>query len=294
MKCKYWKGLLLSLFCVSVNAAMCGANRVVYVTLDGLAPYEITPEQMPYLYSHLIPKGVMLGTAGDTHKMEVASIPKSFPSYLSQMTGAVQDCDTNECPRVGVETFPETLKRELQLDQLDVAIFASWEPIQRAVEHIKGTLYVDSGDNGSTRDDETTFLKAAEYFFSMKPRFAWLSLDASDHYAHEEDRENFLLTLKDYDRYLKSITGYVSHDDCTADNTWFVITTDHGRGLGDQWGHHGTRWPYSKNTWMLIVNSHDLVRDDNQKTPIPYDMRKDAYSTLDIKPMILSMMGVKG
>lgn len=293
MKRNSWVGLLFGLCCASVMAGSCDVTRVIYVTLDGLAPYEITPEQMPYLYNHLIPKGVMLGTAGDTHKMEVASIPKSYPSYLSQMTGKVQDCDTNDCPRVGEPTLPEIIKTQLKLDKYDVGIFASWEPIQRAVEHRKGNLYVDSGENGDTRNDEKTFLAAAEYFFNMAPVFTWVSLDASDHYAHEEDRVSFLKTLKDYDRYLKNMTRYVSNDQCMAKNTWFVVTTDHGRGLGDQWGHHGTKWPYSKNTWMLILNTNDIKREDHQTTPIPYDMSKEAYSTLDIKPMILSMLGIK-
>lgn len=49
----------------------------------------------------------------------------------------------------------------------------------------------------------------------------------------------------------------------------------------------------SANTWMLILNAKDLVRADKQKTPILYDMTKEGYSRLDIKPMIESMLDVK-
>jgi len=281
-------GFLLS-STLAANAAQCHAKRVIYMTWDGTAPYEVTSEHFPYLFSKVLPHADFLGTYGGKRLMTVASIPLSYPSYLSQMTGKVGPCMSNDCPRVDSETLPEELKRRLQLDKSETAVFASWEPIQRAVEHIKGNLTVDSGEDGHTRADDKTFLLAYDYLTQIKPTFLWLSLDASDHYAHQNDRANFEKTLHEYDGYFHKLIDAVNQDPC-MDDTWFVVTTDHGRGLGKNWTSHGVKYPFSKFTWMVILHAKDL--QTGQRTQIPYDMTKASYSTKTVRPLVKSFFNV--
>lgn len=281
-------GFLLS-STLAANAAKCHAKRVIYMTWDGTAPYEVTSEHFPYLFSNVLPHADFLGAFGGKRLMTVASIPLSYPSYLSQMTGKVGPCTSNECPRVDSETLPEELKRRLQLEKSDTAIFASWEPIQRAVEHIKGNLTVDTGEDGHTRADDKTFLLAHDYLTQIKPTFLWVSLDASDHYAHQGDRVNFERTLNEYDDYLHQLIDTVNQDSC-MDNTWLVVTTDHGRGVGKKWTSHGVGIPFSKFTWMFIVRAKDL--ETGQHSPIPYDMKDISYSTKTVRPLVKSFFNL--
>ncbi len=305
--------IVLFLLCFVMQVAMAtGKQRVIYITLDGIAPVEMSKAHMPYFFSHIVPLGEMVGLNGDKRSMEVASIPISMPSYHSQMGGVVTDCDGNSCGRIKVETLPEKLVHDLDLTKGKVATFASWSLIREAVEHEEDTTYTNCGTEmlhlpgyderldklnyqqllhpgyGLTdRKDAYTFALGSIYLERAKPDFLWISLQDGDIFAHQNNRSAYLDVLKQYDENLKLLTLYLK--DCDdVDNTWLVVTTDHGRGKGDDWTHHGPAWPESKKTWLFVVSARALRT--GEKEVYPYLTTKKSYSTIDIKPMIESMM----
>ncbi len=304
---KYWIRLFLLFFSpIALSFNQCTAPKVIYITFDGLAPNEVTQEHFPYIYNELRPYSELIGTEGDYRHFNVGTIPISLPSYMSQMTGMVTLCLNNECPRVKIETLPEKIKREHHLDKYQVATFSTWPQIANSVEHIEGSTYVNNGNlwhdfpfyhpyiekqiaqinNGNVslhRADDVTFKSALIYLQKQNPKFLWIALDETDGYAHKGDRDGFIKTLHRFDGYLKTLNESLLKDPCRH-NTWVVVTTDHGRGLGKNWTKHGVWYPASFNTWALVYNARALI--EKHKINSPYDLTKSHYSTLSIKPMI--------
>lgn len=302
--------LSLSLF---VNAQeQCKAPRAIYITLDGLAPYEVTKEHFPFMFKHLVPVGELIATKGDKRTFVTGSVPVSLPSYLTQMTGTLVPCFNNECGRIKIETLPESIKRHKHLDKYDVATIASWPAIYKSAEHIEGATYVNTGNqwhdlpfyhpmiedelskltpslSAGTRRDDLTFSLAHTYLKEQHPIFLWISLDQSDAYAHAGNREAFLDTLHFYDESLKTLSDTLIQDECLQ-NTWVVITTDHGRGTGKDWRHHGVLYPNSFKTWALIFNAQALIT--GMQVDSPYNLHRKAYTTMSFKPMIEKMLGI--
>ena len=67
--------------------------------------------------------------------------------------------------------------------------------------------------------------------------------------------------------------------------TMVIVTTDHGRGSGDNWTTHGALYPESSYTWAFVKNGK-----------LPYNMfdgLRFHYSTTSIRPAIESALGVK-
>jgi len=266
-------------------AANCHDTRVVYVTFDGIAINEMNSSNFPKVFSRVLPYSDYLGAIGAKRVMRVASIPTSYPSYLSQMTGKVGPCQFNWCKRVDTETFPEEIKRRLQLESADVAVIASWPRIADAAEHIPGNLFTDAGNGKKTRDDEETFVLAREYLDKVQPTFLWIAFDNADHYGHMNDRASFERTIHHYDSYVQELLDTANNNQC-LDNTWFVFTTDHGRGLGPAWIFHGPAQPFSKFTWLMIVRASDQM--NHKHTPIPFNLTHSNYDTTHIKPLVKS------
>jgi len=123
-------------------------NHVIYITLDGTRWQNVMlPESsFPRMWKKYASKMNVYGKPGSDSVMEVASIPVSLPSYQSQMTGAVQPCESNECGQVKVETLPEYLMSKLHLNKKDVAVFSSWPEIAHALESRRGTVYSNVGN----------------------------------------------------------------------------------------------------------------------------------------------------
>jgi hypothetical protein len=48
---------------------------------------------------------------------------------------------------------------------------------------------------------------------------------------------------------ISELWGYVQSNKFYKDNTYFIITTDHGRGLMEGWSGHGT----SQASWLAIL-----------------------------------------
>lgn len=281
-------------------------KHVIYVTLDGTRWQDIMQIQanFPKLWSKYASQMQVYGRPGSDATMEVASIPVSLPSYQSQMTGAVQPCLGNECGRVKVETLPEFLLGKLHLAKKDVAVFSSWPVIADALESKSGTVYSNVGNlpvvdpvTGkpdvvmaeinhlqtlrrhvkTNRMDEYTFAQSLHYFEKYKPRFMWISLVNADNEAHMNHQEKYNQVLLSYDNYLDQLFTRLKSMKLDK-NTMVVITTDHGRGNGDNWTTHGPEYPEAKPTWAFVMNG--------KLTPVGNDGKISHYNTLSIRPAI--------
>ncbi len=206
-------------------------EHVIYITLDGTRWQDVLQDQknFPKLWQHQSENFYVYGMPGSKDKMEVASIPVSLPSYQSQMTGAVQSCNSNECgtreSRNHAGAYPDRVKTP---EERCCRVFVL-AVIANALESRPGTVYNSVGNfpvvdpvtnqpdavmqtlnqKQTTRQhyegnrvDEFTFAQALHYFEKYQPKFLWISLVNADNEAHMNHLQKYRQMLLSYDNYL--------------------------------------------------------------------------------------------
>jgi hypothetical protein len=200
-------------------------------------------EILPRFWKTLAGEGTVWGEPGGS-EFRIANIAAvSLPAYQSIFAGYAQPCLNNKCGRITVETFPERIKRELALPAEEVAVFASWNTMAQAVEHQAGTITVDVGPAGKDRADADTWNLAMAHLAAKKPRFLYVHLVGSDNEAHAGDYPAYLRHLRAYDEWLAALVKTLDGMGDYGANTTLLLSTDHGRGLGQDWKNHNLKRP---------------------------------------------------
>lgn len=282
-----------------------------------------TEELMPYFWKELAPQGVVFGNNKQGQKMEISNTSGiSYPAYLSMMNGVFTSlCQSNDyipsCPRNTIETFPERLLKEQSLPKRKVAVFSSWKRIEDAVESVQGRITVNAGafefidplfpeahdevnqnqrdrlgpapQDSSERPDDITFNHGMIYLKNHQPRFMYIYLTDSDTHAHQGRYDLYLKDLRTYDKWLKKLVKTLKEMGTYGARTSIVLTTDHGRGLGANWIHHGRNLPLdsfenSKKIWAFVYGP---------KTKGQGVVSHPLYSHINLRPTMEILLGLQ-
>ena len=303
--------------------------NVILLTLDGVRWEEVfhgvdtgqsvdpDPKVFSFLTGRLAQQGVLYGDKSRGETVRVANKPQnSLPGYQSIMAGATQPCSSNLCGRIQVETFPERLLHDLDLKPEQVATIASWEKIANAVEHVEHSTFVNAGEKSllvdgaplshedaqlneqqshdsppwrDARWDKYTFAHALNYLKAKKPRFLFISLNDSDEWGHKGQYEQYLKILRQHDAWIKELVSTLDSMGEYGKNTTLIVTTDHGRGEGNDWNDHGAGIADSANIW-LYGRSPYTEHAKPPKTRVPAS--SVSYTHLDIRPTIEATFGL--
>lgn len=207
----------------------------------------------------------------------------SYPGYNELLVGYPDDeritsNDPTDNPNV---TVLEKI-HELPQFQGRVAGAAMWDPIGNAVNETRsgipmrtsveslgsypgaafpaffdevGGLFSDAPFN-HVRDtflDRVTFHNTIDLVEEMKPRVLYMALGAPDEDAHRGDYEGYLQSAHQTDDYIRQLWETLEAMPEYAGRTSYIITVDHGRGLGAQWRDHGTKTPHSDEVWFALA-----------------------------------------
>lgn len=241
---------------------------VVLVTLDGMRWQELFDGTDPLLtpdpsvvfsrfWSEVAPRGRVWGDPRTGDEVRVATGSNaSLPGYMSIYAERAQGCVTNSCGPVGVATFLDRLHDELDVPKEQLEVIASWSKMSLAVTARDDVAVVRAGEfdakTGGQALTEDSFetdrspVLAWPDALAKKPRFLHLALLDSDRYAHQGDYDRYVQVLRAYDRLLADLAGRLD------ENTALVVTTDHGRGLWEQWSEHGPQVPASARVWAYV------------------------------------------
>lgn len=243
------------------------AERVIIIVLDGvrwqdffdlpeerLRPDDGKPQPFQHYGEILSETGVTFGnqSLGSTAQMTLSgffSRRKSLPSYQAILSGFAQPCPDNDCPRVSVETLPESLARRLALPAEKVAVISSWPGLSRAAASNPAGIHLDVGEkrireNGTealvTRSDEKTARVALKHLKQYSPVFLFVVFDAADHAAHQGDLTGYIEELRQLDGIIMKFFQTLSEMGTgEKERTTIIVTTDHGRGSwGPLWRFH--------------------------------------------------------
>ncbi len=307
------------LFCLALLAVPSAeaATRVVLVTLDGVRREELMTEGvMPFFFRDLVPRGRLLGLPDTTPSVLVGN-PQlvSLPAYQSILAGRTQPCSSNDCGRIQRDgTLPERLVSDEGFAKEDVAIFASWERVALATERIPGTSLTNAGivplpfrdpvldriaeaqaaDRppwGAARWDRYTTAMALAYWDRAAPRFFYVALNDPDEWAHAGRMEEHLQSLRAADAFLQVLVARIAAREASdGGRTCLLVTTDHGRGVGERWTHHGQGDPYA--AWIWMYGSCDPAGRGSPPPDGAKAARRSVYSHLDVRPTLEAWLGL--
>jgi hypothetical protein len=290
------------------------AERVIIIVLDGvrwqdffdlpeerLRPDDGKPQPFQYYGEILSEKGVTFGnqSLGSTAQMTLSgffSRRKSLPSYQAILSGFAQPCPDNDCPRISVETLPQSLARRLALPAEKVAVISSWPGLSRAAASNPDGIHLDAGEkriheNGTesmvTRRDERTAQVALEHLQQYSPVFLFVVFDAADHAAHEGDLALYIEELRQLDGIIVEFFQTLSEMKTQErERTTVIVTTDHGRGSwGPLWKFHDVI--YNAQDIFIAATGPNTIRQ-----PVVTPKSRTIYHA-DLRPTVEVLLGLE-
>lgn len=207
----------------------------------------------------------------------------SYPGYNEMLTGSVDPkINTNDTIDNPNQTFFETLDIPK-----DIIISTSWVQFRKILNVKRSGLYplfmissnelqpfipngyeytvlphIDSNSMYRSEHDSITYARFKEEWLKrdINPRYSFLSLDGTDHWAHTDDYYQYLNHIYLVDQIIQDIWYNLRPKN-------IVITTDHGRGHHVyDWQHHG-KVKGSEECWCIIMG------DKKETVIIPKDMK---------------------
>src|SRR4051794_11213399 len=217
---------------VCLGSAENRAQNIVLITADGLRWQELfagadplliekagaskqqlakgSPEEnraalMPFFWTHLAPRGMVLGNLKKNSSVRVTNgFRVSYPGYSEILTGRSQDdvIRNNDKIQNPTQTVLEFLKDRLKLQQRQVALFSSWDLFRFIGESRPGSIFINAGYEkadgssvirdlsllqtqamtpwDSVRHDYVTLHMALDYMRREKPRVTYIALGETD------------------------------------------------------------------------------------------------------------------
>jgi len=312
--------IILFLFCFIQAGIAQKNNKVILITLDGYrwqelfggadsllinskefvsedmpelkeqfwraTPIERRETLMPFVWSVIKQKGVLLGNRNRENKVNVTNCMHfSYPGYNEILTGAPDDKnihsnDKIENPNISIleiaNNMPVYKGKVLAFGSWDVFPFILNEkrsglPVNAGYRHAMTSkpdaveLYLNklqdqtSGRWSSVRFDVFTHNYALEAMKKGKPSIVYISYGETDDYAHDGCYDQYLKSAHRTDGYIRELWEYVQSDPYYKGQTTFIITTDHGRGDGIEgnhtWRRHGQEIINSDQTWIMAFGN---------------------------------------
>jgi hypothetical protein len=247
-------GPLALALAVALAASPPRAENVVVVTIDGVRCEEVfgpgREALLPFVWGVMARRGQLLGDEARGSRLRVSNGRNvSYPGYSELLTGVVDPSIRNN-DRI-VNPNPNVLEwLDAQPDLRGrVAAFGSWSALPLILGGERSRLRVVAG----TKDDARTEDAALEDVRARAPRVVYVMLGETDDQAHQGERERYLDAIHRADAFLARLWALVQELPAYRGRTALLVTTDHGRGRGDDWTKHGKDVPGSDRIWLAAL-----------------------------------------
>ena len=276
-------------------------------------PDERRKALMPFFWTELAPKGVVLGNLERKSSVRVTNrYHVSYPGYSEILTGRAQDevIRGNDEIQNPTPTVLQFLREKLKLDKSKVALIGSWNSFSFIGESQPGSVFINTGYRGpdsstisprmhelsamqldmlapafDVRHDYITFEMALEYLKREEPRFLHIALGETDDWAHDKRYDRVLDMIGYVDRSLNVLWHWLQSSPAYRDSTTLIVTCDHGRGSTlEDWTSHGEKIPESQQIWIAIVGPDTPASGEATETP--------EFFQRDLAPTIIDLMGL--
>ncbi|MEI6894581.1 MAG: alkaline phosphatase family protein [Colwellia sp.] len=234
---------------------------------------------MPFFWKTIAKQGTIIGNRNLDSFMSVANNWYfSYPGYSEIFTGVVDNSINSNAkiPNKQV-SFLEWLNPQKGFDN-KLAVFGSWDVFPAIFNSERNNLHINAGFMPAqgyqlsaqakllnelqteipspwhnVRLDSFTYRFAKDYLLAVKPRVLAISLGETDDFAHNGHYDSYLTSAHQTDAFIKDLWQTVQTTAGYKDNTYLLITTDHGRGSNaNDWQHHASK--QAVNEYMKNLN----------------------------------------
>ncbi|MCB0667543.1 MAG: alkaline phosphatase family protein [Saprospiraceae bacterium] len=235
---------------------------------------------MPFFWSTLAAKGQIYGNRQKNSPVNCTNIFHfSYPGYAEILCGFsdAQNIRSNEKINNPNQTFLEILNHNKKF-RGKVAAFTSWDVFPYIINEDRSGIYVNAGFDhceeakltreekmlnklqdeipspwSSVRLDAFTYNYAKAYIKKHHPKVVFISFGETDDFAHDGRYDHYLNSARQTDQFIADLWDMVQRSKTYRNKTTFVISTDHGRGEGDDWTSHGSRIEGSDAIWIAVL-----------------------------------------
>ena len=257
-----------------------GDSAYLYNKYGSISVSERQVKLLPFFWQSMAKKGLLFGNRFKENKVDVAnSYWFSYPGYNEIFTGypdtAINSNNYPPNPYQNVLAFLQTQKPY----QNKVIAFGAWDAYNRILNEAASRFPVINGfENLSSilQDPQTKMLEdmlqnsykpfkevecldvfthqQAKYFLATKrPKVMYISYGETDEWAHEGNYSAYLDAANQVDTWVAELWQWIQSTPGYKDNTYLLITTDHGRGFGDAWTDHGADIKGASSIWFGLM-----------------------------------------
>lgn len=247
-------------------------DRATIGPFEGDLPETRRQQLLPFFWNVIGSDGQLYGNRDKGNHFDCSN-PYwfSYPGYSEMLVGAV---DRGVCSNLKVEnpntTVLDFLTRQPGF-QHSVAAFSTWDVLPFILGH-STALPVNCDESWpsqlSNDSDSVTFSRAMNFLQCYHPRVLYIALDETDHFAHADRYDLYLLAAHRADRWIAQLWDWIQSEPAYRNKTTLLITTDHGRGQNSKksWRHHGRFTRGSGQIWMAALGP-DTPADGEMTVP---------------------------
>jgi hypothetical protein len=235
---------------------------------------------LPFFWTVVAKQGIVWGNRARGSSAQVANAFKfSYPGYNEIITGAPDPrIDSNEYgPNPNVSVF-EWMNTQPGYEGR-VGVVAGWTAFDRIFHRSRSRLDMrigwDTPVPGATTPkaellntmyatitreftdmpwDALLQQTLLEYVRAKKPRLLFVGYGETDEWAHNGRYDLVLSSAHAVDGFLRELWTTMQSMPEYRDKTTFLITTDHGRGSGEEnWKHHDWNVDGAEDMWIAVL-----------------------------------------
>lgn len=278
-----WQDVFTGIDPVLLNSPYTQDKALLSKKFVGNSPEENRSLLMPFFWNTIAKKGQLHGNRNKDSKVNLTNtMAFSYPGYNEILTGKADDENVNSNDKKYNKNVTVLEKINNSKDYKGkVAAYGSWDVFPYIINDKRSGVPVNAGymDASGNLNEKEKFLNeiqrqapiiwegvrldvfthhfAKEYVKKNHPKLLYISYGETDDFAHEGFFDFYTKSLHNTDALIADLWNYVQNDPFYKNNTYFIITTDHGRGVGiekdSKWTDHGTEVKGADQTWMAIL-----------------------------------------
>ncbi len=235
---------------------------------------------LPFITKTMGTKGLLFGNRFKENKVDVAN-PHwfSYPGYNEIFTGYPDSAiNSNNYPANQHENVLAFLQKQKPY-QNKVIAFGAWDAYNRILNEAASGFPVINGFESLSSilsDPQTKMLEQmlkdsykpfkeaecldvftntqAKYYLETKrPKVMYISYGETDEWAHEGNYSAYLDAANQVDAWVGQLWNWIQSTPGYKNNTYLLITTDHGRGFGHEWTDHGADVKGASSIWFGLM-----------------------------------------
>ncbi|WP_419213966.1 sulfatase-like hydrolase/transferase [Maribacter sp. X9] len=309
-----WQDVFTGIDTVLLNSPYTHEKKLLKQKFVGRSTEENRTLLMPFFWNTIAKEGQLHGNRTKGSKVNLTNtMAFSYPGYNEILTGKADDENINSNSKIynKNKTLLE-LANDSKQYKGKVAAFASWDVFPYIINDKRSGVPVNAGYMDATGDlnEQERFLNeiqrqapvlwesvrldvfthhfAKEYIKKNHPEVVYISYGETDDFAHGGLFDFYIKSLNNTDKLIQDLWQYVQNDPFYKDNTYFIITTDHGRGVGveesSKWTDHGTEVKGGDQTWMALLGPEVKATGE---------VGEEQLYTNQIAPTIMGILNLK-